>query len=53
MTGAGVESVVEGCLKLEKFDVSQCKNLQGWLESGGMGRVRRGVEFEVLKGGMG
>lgn len=38
MTGVGVEAVVEGCSKLEIFDVSQCKNLRGWLEGGGRER---------------
>ncbi|KAI6251235.1 F-box/LRR-repeat protein 7 [Erysiphe necator] len=35
VTGVGVEAVVEGCSMLELFDVSQCKNLQRWLKSGG------------------
>nr|POE99489.1 isoform 2 of f-box/lrr-repeat protein 7 [Quercus suber] len=39
VTGQGVESVVEGCRHLDEFDVSQCKNLRGWLESGGVPRV--------------
>ncbi|KAB8304839.1 hypothetical protein EYC80_004177 [Monilinia laxa] len=38
VTGVGVEAVVEGCSKLEIFDVSQCKNLRNWLEGGGMER---------------
>ena len=51
VTGVGVESVVEGCHRLEAFDVSQCKNLIGWLDSGGMDRVRPGVRFETVAGG--
>ena len=55
VTGAGVESVVEGCGKLKVFDVSQCKNLMPWLEAGGIEKTRRrgrGVYFEVVsKGG--
>ncbi|KAM0158151.1 hypothetical protein ACHAPG_004248 [Botrytis cinerea] len=38
VTGVGVEAVVEGCSKLEIFDVSQCKNLKGWLDAGGIER---------------
>ncbi|EDO03357.1 hypothetical protein SS1G_05838 [Sclerotinia sclerotiorum 1980 UF-70] len=38
VTGVGVEAVVEGCSKLEIFDVSQCKNLKNWLDSGGIER---------------
>ncbi|KAI1006152.1 hypothetical protein K3495_g2072 [Podosphaera aphanis] len=41
VTGLGVEAVVEGCNKLELFDVSQCKNLLPWLDSGGEERSRR------------
>ena len=40
VTGVGVEAVVDGCSYLEVFDVSQCKNLTGWLEGGGVERVR-------------
>ena len=49
VTGTGVEAVVEGCHKLEAFDVSQCRNLGGWIAAGGMGRVR-GVKWCVVKG---
>ena len=41
VTGVGVEAVVEGCNRLEMFDVSQCKNLQRWLDVGGEERSRR------------
>ncbi|CZT06637.1 related to F-box protein PpaB [Rhynchosporium agropyri] len=41
VTGVGVEAVVEGCTILETFDVSQCKNLQKWLDAGGEERSRR------------
>ena|SRR5947209_8558658 len=41
VTGVGVEAVVEGCTVLQVFDVSQCKNLSRWLESGGEERARR------------
>ena len=50
VTGVGVEAVVEGCHKLEAFDVSQCRNLQGWIAQGGVGRVRQGVRWCVVKG---
>jgi F-box/leucine-rich repeat protein 7 len=59
VTGVGVEAVVEGCSKLKIMDVSQCKNLLGWLNAGGVERVnrrwlgrggrKRGVVFEVQK----
>ncbi|KIX07888.1 uncharacterized protein Z518_02542 [Rhinocladiella mackenziei CBS 650.93] len=54
VTGLGVQSVVEGCQKLKLFDVSQCKNLQPWLVSGGTERWRsagRDVEFVVVSSG--
>ncbi|RKF53622.1 cyclic nucleotide-binding domain-containing protein [Golovinomyces cichoracearum] len=41
VTGVGVEAVVEGCGMLELFDVSQCKNLQRWLENGGEEQARK------------
>ncbi|KAI9802469.1 MAG: hypothetical protein M1825_002854 [Sarcosagium campestre] len=54
VTGVGVETVVEGCHNLEIFDVSQCKNLARWLDSGGVERSRaafkRNVQFEVVAG---
>ncbi len=59
VTGVGVEAVVEGCHRLTMFDVSQCKNLQRWLDAGGIQRCRkvwkRNVRFEVVAGdgGMG
>ncbi|KAK1816132.1 hypothetical protein LTR12_009472 [Friedmanniomyces endolithicus] len=52
VTGVGVEAVVEGCGRLEEVDVSQCKNLRGWREGGGVERVRgRGVRVGVVAGG--
>ncbi|KAK4239310.1 hypothetical protein C8A03DRAFT_14310 [Achaetomium macrosporum] len=38
VTGNGLENVLEGCSRLEWVDVSQCKNLGGWLVGGGVGR---------------
>lgn len=38
VTGVGIENVLEGCGRLEWLDVSQCKNLGGWLASGGVVR---------------
>ncbi|CCC05411.1 hypothetical protein SMACR_09085 [Sordaria macrospora] len=38
VTGVGVENVLEGCGRLEWVDVSQCRNLGGWLVGGGVGR---------------
>ncbi|KAF2822465.1 RNI-like protein [Ophiobolus disseminans] len=54
VTGTGVEAVVEGCRDLELFDVSQCKNLQHWLDAGGVRMVRergRRVQFETVADG--
>ena len=51
VTGIGTEAVVEGCHKLQAFDVSQCKNLVPWLDSGGLRRVRPGVRFNIVAGG--
>lgn len=51
VTGVGVEAVVEGCHKLKAFDVSQCKNLGSWLQSGGIRRVRPGVKFNLIAKG--
>lgn len=53
VTGVGVEAIVDGCTKLNKFDVSQCKNLGKWLESGGMARWASRVRFETVAGGRG
>jgi F-box/leucine-rich repeat protein 7 len=39
VTGHGVESIVDGCRRMQEIDVSQCKNLRPWLERGGVGRV--------------
>ncbi|KAL5869372.1 hypothetical protein ACKVWC_010117 [Pyricularia oryzae] len=38
VTGMGVENVLEGCGRLRWLDVSQCKNLAGWLNGGGVER---------------
>lgn len=34
VTGNGVECIVDGCTELERFDVSQCRNLSPWIEAG-------------------
>ena len=54
VTGNGVDSVVEGCHKLRVFDVSQCKNLQPWLQRGGVKKWKtlgRDVHFEIVSSG--
>lgn len=48
MTGTGVESVVDGCRHLRVFDVSQCKNLIPWIDSGGIYKYRNKVRFETV-----
>jgi F-box/leucine-rich repeat protein 7 len=50
VTGIGVEAIVEGCHKLQAFDVSQCKNLGRWLESGGIEKFAKRVRFETVAG---
>ena len=53
VTGVGVESVVEGCEKLEAFDVSQCRNLVPWIDGGGREKIwqsGRNVKFCVWAG---
>jgi F-box/leucine-rich repeat protein 7 len=49
-----VEAVVEGCRDLERFDVSQCKNLGRWVEAGGVESVKsrgRNVKFVTVSDG--
>ncbi|KAK7431246.1 hypothetical protein QQZ08_002287 [Neonectria magnoliae] len=36
VTGRGVENVLNGCGRLNWIDVSQCRNLEGWLRAGGV-----------------
>ena len=50
VTGVGVEAIVDGCHKLNAFDVSQCKNLNKWLESGGMQKLATRVRFQTVAG---
>ena len=50
MTGVGVEAVIDGCLQLRAFDVSQCKNLNAWLENGGVERFADKIVFETVAG---
>lgn len=51
VTGVGVEAIVEGCHKLEHFDVSQCRNLQSWVDAGGVERVNMAIAMGL--GGVG
>ncbi|RMD42964.1 hypothetical protein DV735_g2145, partial [Chaetothyriales sp. CBS 134920] len=54
VTGAGVESIIDGCKKLQVLDVSQCKNLIPWLDRGGVARTQargRNIYFEVVSSG--
>lgn len=36
VTGRGVENVLNGCGRINWIDVSQCRNLEGWLRAGGV-----------------
>lgn len=36
VTGRGLESVLEGCERLDWVDVSQCRNLEPWLSAGSL-----------------
>ncbi|SPO02567.1 related to F-box protein PpaB [Cephalotrichum gorgonifer] len=38
VTGVGMENVLEGCGELRWVDGSQCRNLEGWVRGGGVGR---------------
>ncbi|KAI0538908.1 RNI-like protein [Xylaria digitata] len=38
VTAAGVESILEGCGQLAWIDISQCRNLEGWVNGGGTTR---------------
>jgi F-box/leucine-rich repeat protein 7 len=50
VTGTGVEAVVDGCTKLEHFDVSQCRNLQPWIDTGGVERVNMQIALGLAVG---
>ncbi|GAM85417.1 hypothetical protein ANO11243_034240 [Dothideomycetidae sp. 11243] len=54
VTGHGVEAVLDGCRALDVFDVSQCKNLAGWLAAGGVQSLRArgiGTRLELVADG--
>ncbi|KAM0329518.1 hypothetical protein ACHAQA_004827 [Verticillium albo-atrum] len=38
VTGNGVENLLDGCGRLAWVDVSQCRNLEGWIRTGGVAR---------------
>lgn len=48
VTGIGVEAVADGCQNLSYLNVSQCKNLQPWLERGGPLRYQNKIQFETV-----
>jgi F-box/leucine-rich repeat protein 7 len=50
VTGVGVEAVVDGCTKLDHFDVSQCRNLQPWVDAGGVERVNTQIDMGLAVG---
>lgn len=43
--------MVDGCTVLEMLDVSQCKNLQGWLDKGGIEKCERVYRNRMIGGG--
>ncbi|KAI2620493.1 RNI-like protein [Hypoxylon sp. NC1633] len=57
VTAHGIDSVLERCADLAWVDISQCRNLEGWLKGGGVARwgsrgrdTRPGTAFVVEKG---
>lgn len=38
VTGKGMESILRGCTRLMWTDVSQCRNLEGWLRTGSLAK---------------
>lgn len=38
VTSAGIESILDGCSRLAWTDISQCRNLEGWVKGGGVTR---------------
>ncbi|CAJ2500749.1 Uu.00g036020.m01.CDS01 [Anthostomella pinea] len=38
VTAVGIESVLDGCGRLAWTDISQCRNLEGWVNAGGVTR---------------
>ncbi|KAI1082116.1 hypothetical protein F5B20DRAFT_569539 [Whalleya microplaca] len=38
VTAVGLENVLDGCGRLAWIDVSQCRNLEGWVAGGGVAR---------------
>lgn len=50
VTGTGVDAVVDGCHKLQAFDISQCKNVLKWLEAGGLDKSPKRVVFQTVAG---
>jgi len=38
VTASGIASVLEGCSRLTWADISQCRNLEGWVNGGGVTR---------------
>ncbi|KAI1259205.1 hypothetical protein F5Y18DRAFT_420880 [Xylariaceae sp. FL1019] len=38
VTAIGIESVLEGCSRLAWTDISQCRNVEGWINGGGVTR---------------
>ncbi|KAI0853444.1 RNI-like protein [Daldinia vernicosa] len=51
VTASGIESVLDGCANLEWADVSQCRNLEGWIRGGGVARWGYDERAEIGKSG--
>ncbi|KAM0816160.1 putative Cyclic nucleotide-binding domain-containing protein [Seiridium cardinale] len=54
VTAVGAESVLDGCSRMTWLDVSQCRNLESWVNGGGVGRwgyderANRGKEAQSI-----
>lgn len=38
VTAIGVESVLDGCVRMSWLDISQCRNIENWVKGGGVTR---------------
>ncbi|GAP85487.1 putative cyclic nucleotide-binding domain-containing protein [Rosellinia necatrix] len=47
VTSVGVESILDGCIRLGWVDISQCRNLEDWVKAGGV--TRWGYDEKVAR----